>query len=124
MNFFIKQNSTLPLLKYPLDYELMENYGINNEMFDNIAVTFSMINLHNGVYEIANVSAGYGFDEHSGEFVLTYRFKLSDTKNSGLYTGEFKLDFLEEKDCGKVTIPTDDTILIKIGDSITKTSVF
>lgn len=128
-NFIIKQNSTLPEVKFPLNQMLREKYDITDEMMENVGVTFSMINKENGVYEIANKEARlrlknddyYKFDE--AKYVLTYRFSIDETKNTGIYRGEFKLDFLGDY-CGKITFPNDGyDLTIIIGDSITKTEI-
>ena len=130
-NIFVKQNSTLPEVKYPLNKDIRERFDITDEMMQNVAVTFSMIDLNTGNFRIANTEAkliivdieeeGEMLDECT--YTLAYRFKLKETKRSGVFRGEFKLDFLGDDQCGKITLPTDDTIQIIIGDSITKTSV-
>ena len=127
-NFFIKKDSTLPVLKYPLTQHTMEQYDITPDMLENVAVTFSMVDADTGIYRIANV-AGYlminnNRPEYPDEiqFTLAYKFKLSQTSKSGRFLGEFKLDFLGEN-CGKITLPTQEKINILISDSSTKTTV-
>ncbi len=127
-NFFIKKDSTLPELKYPLTQHTMEQYDITADMLENVAVTFSMIEANTGIYRIANVGANLVVNNNRPEYpdevqyTLTYRFKLLQTARTGRYYGEFKLDFLGEN-CGKITLPTQNQINIQISDSITKTTV-
>jgi hypothetical protein len=127
-DFFIKKDSTLPELTYPLTQHTMEQYKITSGMLDNVAVTFSMIEADSGLYRIANVSANLVINRNRPEFpaeleyTLMYRFKLKDTVKPGRFYGEFKLDFLGEN-CGKLTMPVDNRINIIISDSITKTTV-
>jgi len=127
-NFFIKKDSTLPELKYPLTQHAMEQYDITSEMLENVAVTFSMMEADTGIYRIANVAGNLVVNNNRAEYpdeeqyTLTYRFKLPQTARSGRYYGEFKLDFLGEH-CGKITLPTQKLINIQISDSITKTTV-
>lgn len=127
-NFFIKKDSTLPELKYPLIQQVREQYDISDEMLENVAVTFSMIDADTGLYRIANVPANLVINnDREGnpdeeQYTLTYRFKLSQTTKAGRYLGEFKLNFLGEN-CGKITLPTSGQINIHISDSITKTTV-
>ena len=129
MTIFIKKNSTLPEVKFPLEQWLMEKLDITHEMMENVAVTFSMIDTDSGNYRIANREAKLIIVNNVYEkldesvYTLAFRMKLKDTKKDGLFHGEFKLDFLGEDNCGKITLPTDDTIQIVIGDSITKTSL-
>jgi len=127
-NFFIKKDSTLPVLKYPLTQHTMEQYDITPDMLENVAITFSMIDANNGLYRVANVAGSLVVNNNRPEYpdevkyTLTYKFKLSQTAKSGRYLGEFKLDFLGEN-CGKITLPTQNQINIQISDGITKTTV-
>lgn len=127
-NFFIKKNSTLPELKYPLTQHTMEQYDITADMLENVAVTFSMQDANTGIYRIANVAGNLVINNNRPEYpdeveyTLTYRFKLSQTAKGGRFLGEFKLDFLGEN-CGKLTLPTQGYVNIQISDGITKTTV-
>lgn len=127
-NFFIKKDSTLPELKYPLTQHTREQYDITDDMLENVAVTFSMIEADSGNYRIANVAGNLVVNNNRPEFsdefqyTLTYKFKLPQTRKPGRYLGEFKLDFLGEH-CGKITLPTQNQINIQISDGITKTTV-
>jgi hypothetical protein len=128
-NFFIKKDSTLPELKYPLIQKAREKYDITDAMLENVAVTFSMIDADTGLYRIANVPASLvintdrpGYPDEV-KYTLVYRFTLNDTRKSGRFLGEFKLDFLGDGGCGKITLPTDGQINILISDSLTKTTV-
>jgi len=129
-NFFIKKDSTLPVLKYPLTQFVLEQYDITKDMLENVAVTFSMMDADTGLYRIANVAANLVINTNRPEFpdeltyTLVYKFKLSQTSKSGRYVGEFVLDFLNpEYGCGKIKLPVDNQINIIISDSITKTTV-
>ena len=129
-NFFIKKDSTLPVLKYPLTQHTMEKYDITPDMLENVAVTFSMVDAQTGLYQIANVGANLIVNNNRPEYpdevqyTLTYKFKLSQTKKTGRYLGEFVVDFLNpEYGCGKIKFPVDGEINIIISGSITKTTV-
>lgn len=127
-NFFIKKDSTLPVLKYPLTQHAMEQYDITPDMLENVAVTFSMIEADTGIYRVANVAANLVVNNDRPEYpdevqyTLMYRFKLPQTRKAGRFLGEFKVDFLGEN-CGKITLPTQNQINIQISDSTTKTTV-
>jgi len=129
-NFFIKKDSTLPVLKYPLTQHTMEQYDITPDMLENVAITFSMVDAETGIYRIANV-AGYLISNNNRpeypdevQFTLGYKFKLSQTSKSGRFLGEFVIDFLNpEYGCGKIKLPTQEKINIMISDSSTKTTV-
>lgn len=129
MDFFIKQNSSLPELKFPLTQKIMEKYDVNAEKMKNVAITFSMIDAENGLFRIANVSANLVINSDrpnhpdEKEFTLAYRFTTTQTSKSGRFIGEFVVDFLGESSCGKIKFPVGDVINILISDSITKTTI-
>lgn len=128
MTIFVKQNSTLPEVKFELTQRLREKYDITIDMLENVAVTFSMVDAETGVYKVANAEARVDILKDVYErldnsvYTLVYRFKLKDTSKTGRFYGEFKLDFLGDH-CGKITLPNDDQITIIIDSSITKTTV-
>lgn len=127
--FFIKKNSTLPKLKFQLSEYLMLRYDITEDMLENCAVTFSMQDADSGVYRIANkaadlvVNTDFVQNPDDCKYNLVYKFSLSDTAKAGIFLGEFKIDFLGEDHCGKITLPNTDKITIVIQDSNTKTTV-
>ncbi|MFA5207145.1 MAG: hypothetical protein WC428_00445 [Candidatus Paceibacterota bacterium] len=129
-NFFIKKDSTLPELKYPLIQPIMEKYNITEDMLENVAITFSMIDAETGLYRIANVPASLAINNDRPAFpaeekyTFIYKFTLKDTRKSGRYNAEFVIDFLGEQiGCGKIKLPVNGYINVLISDSITKTTV-
>lgn len=129
MIFFIKKNSSLPLLVYELTDNILNRYNITNDMLENCAVTFSMINSETGIYKIANVPAILNIETPNSSFTefkkyyLVYQFKTKDTNKIGNYEAEFVVDFLNSCNFGKLKLPTDDRIIVVISDTITKTDV-
>lgn len=129
LNLYIKKNSTLSMVKYPLSKKLLDKYFITNEMLENCAVTFSMKDADTGIFFIANVNADllYLPDRasfpHDTEYSLVYKFKKNQINKTGMYHGEFAIDFLGDS-CGKIIIPESDLIVINILDAIVKTDVF
>ena len=127
-NFFIKKDSTLPELKYPLTQHTMEQYDITKDMLENCAVTFSMVDANTGLYRIANAAANLVVNNNRPEYpdeeqyTIVYRFKLKDTRKTGRFLGNFTVDFLGEN-CGKIGLPVNGLINIIISDSLTKTTV-
>jgi len=128
-NFFIKKGSTLPELKYPITQYVMEQFGITDEMFENVAVTFSMIDANTGLFRVANVAASLiiNTDRASSpaeeQYTLVYKFKEYQTAKAGRYLGTFIIDFLGDSGCGKIELPISGHINITISDGITKTTV-
>lgn len=128
MNFFIKKNSTYPILKYPLTQKIMELYDINDDILENVAITFSMIDADTGVFRIANVEANLVINTDrskypdEAKYTLTYQFKLRDSSKIGRYQANFTIDFLGNN-CGKIALPINSYIDIIVSDSLTKTTV-
>lgn len=128
--FNIKQNSTLPILKYPLYQKIREVYDITDDMLKNIAITFSMFDRDSGRYIIANNSANMVINRDKNnyldetEYTLVYKFNKQETTDVGIFSGEFCLDFIGEySECGKIKLPLNDFITINITNSITKTTI-
>lgn len=129
MNFFIKKNSTLPILVFPITEKIMRQFNLTDEMFQNVAVTFSMVDSETGRFKIANKAGGLFINDDYAEYPelekysLTYKFCQENTSTSGLYLGEFVIDFLDNDILGKLKLPIDSEINIVINDTITKTSI-
>ena len=129
MNFFIKKESTLPLLKYPLKDDIRKKYNITDEMMENVAITFSMFDVNTGKYKIANVPASlilrdYAYlDQYNDyKYTLSYKFTTYQTSKEGMYYGEFCIDFLGG--CGgKIKLPVTEKLIINISNAYTKTTV-
>ena len=129
-NFFIKKDSTLPDLKFPLTQHMLEQYDITPDMLENVAVTFSMIDAKTGLYRIANVAGNLIINNDRPkypdeiQYTLTYKFKKYQTSKGGRYQAEFVVDFLDtEAGCGKIKLPIEGYINVIISDSIGKTTV-
>lgn len=127
MEFFIKQYSTVPILTIKISEKIIDEYNLEYDDFDNVAVTFSMVDSDNQ-YEIANVPADLKVEErvisfdNDYNYFLQYKFSKDETNKAGIFIGEFKIDFLDNPKCGKLTLP-DERLYIYIQPSITKTTV-
>lgn len=128
MNFFIKKDSTFPILVFPITEKLMKQLNLTESMFENVAVTFSMTNSTTGAYKIAN-SGGFLYinnivdNPDIDKYSLGFKFNLTQTHVSGNYFGEFVIDFLDTNNMGKLKLPLDNKINIVISETITKTTV-
>jgi hypothetical protein len=129
-DFFIRKDSSYPLLKLPLTSRLLEQYDITPEMLENCAVTVTMIDSDTGNYKIANKAADLVVNNDRAKYpdeltyTLTYKFTRFDTRKAGNYFFEFCIDFLDEQyQCYKIKLPIDSHINVIVTDSITKTDV-
>lgn len=127
-SFFIKKNSQLPILLYPLTQKNMEDNNITDDMMQNVAVTFTLYDTINEEYLLLNVPAYIKYrknieDEYNYEkYSLYYKFSKEDTNVCGNYIGEFKLTFMEPF-CGVITFPSNGYIDIIIQNSHTKVDI-
>lgn len=127
MNFYIKQHSDLPILVFPLTDKIMEKYNINDDMMENVGITFSMID-ENNRFIIANKGGEILYRKdifetpHLYKYSLIYKFNKFETYNSGKFYGEFKLNFIGEY-CNTITLPNNNDINIFITESSTKVEI-
>lgn len=115
MEFFIAQNSTLPILKMELDFNGKSSIEDFNSIIENSSIFFSMKNVENGNPKIVNKKAGFTnkiFVEPNAkvEYYIYYKFSLFDTNKVGRYEGEFTLI----SDDGTLVLPIKDKLYINI----------
>ena len=115
MEFFIVQNSTLPVLKMELDFNGKSSMEEFNSIIENSSIFFSMKNAVDGNYKILNKKAGFTnkvFIEPNSkvEYYIYYKFNLRDTNKVGRYEGEFV--FIN--DDGTLILPIKEKLYINI----------
>lgn len=128
MNFFIRKNSDLPILKMRLVQDGRHDFRNFWHMLENCAVTFSMKNSKNGVYKVANAVGKLilkpdvsGNIDH--EYYIGYEFRPADTNEVGVFTGEFNVKFFDmnenNAEIGDLKVPIQEELYIHILDSYT-----
>ena len=122
MEFFIKQNATLPTLKLQVVKDGRNDFRSFMETLQNAIITFSMINSDNGILKIASKPAYITekfFDNPDApqEFYIYYNFTANDTKTPGRYMGEFSITTTE----GELIVPIRESLFINITPSFIKT---
>ena len=115
MEFYIAQNSTLPILKMELDYNGKSSVEEFNSIIENSSIFFSMKNVADGNYKILNKKGGFTnkvFIEPNSktEYYIYYKFSLYDTNKVGRYEGEFV--FIN--DDGTLILPLKEKLYINI----------
>ena len=119
MEFFITQNSTLPILKMELDFNGKSSEEDLNSILEKSTIFFSMRNVENGNPKIINKRGGFTnkvFIEPNAkvEYYIFYKFSLFDTNKVGRYEGEFTL--ISED--GTLIIPIKDKLYINIVENL------
>ena len=124
-HFFIKKNSTLPILKMKVVNDGRFDYKKIFDRLENAAVTFSMVD-EKGRPRVYNqqgllISVDKINCPEDEEFYIGYQFKLKDTKKVGCYKAEFRLDFLD--DGATAVFPIREDLYVNVVDSITNTEI-
>lgn len=121
MEFYIVQNSTLPVLKMELDFNGKSSVESYNSILENSTIFFSMRSVENGNLKIINKSAGFTnkifIDPNSKvEYYLYYKFSSFDTNKLGRYEGEFTLI----SDDGTLILPIKEKLYINVVENYIK----
>lgn len=128
MNFFIRKNSQLPILKMKLVQDGRNDFRKIWQMLENCAITFSMKNSKNGVYKVANATGKLilkpsSIDINNHEYYIGYEFESSDTNEVGVFNGEFNIKFFDmennNSEIGDLKVPIKEDLYIHVIDSFT-----
>lgn len=119
MEFFITQNSTLPILKMEFNFNGKSSSEDFNSILENSTMFFSMKDVENGNLRIINKRAGFTnktFSEPNAkvEYYLYYKFTLNDTNKVGRYEGEFSLI----SDDGTLILPIKEKLYINVVENL------
>lgn len=118
MEFFIKKNATLPVLKMQVVKDGRGEYEEFMRFIETSTLYFSMQNIENGSTKINTKFAGFVEKEFiepnsEDEYYLYYRFTKQDTNRIGRYEGQFLL----KNDSGTLILPIREKLFINILDS-------
>lgn len=121
MNFYIKKNADLPLLKVEPIKDGRSDYKKFMEDLESSTILFSMVDSKSGVYKIANADAYLVAKETieptpTVEYYIYYQFKKRETNTPGIYKGEF----LIRNEDGDLILPLREELTIIILDSFIK----
>jgi hypothetical protein len=117
MEFYIKKNATLPVLKMQIVKDGRAGY---QQLMEDLAVStiyFSMINVENGMPKI--ISAPCSIvplilpEGATPEYYIYYQFTSRDTNTVGRYQGQF----LIKNDEGNLILPIREELYINIQES-------
>ena len=119
MEFFITQNSNLPILKMEFNFDGKSSIEDFNSVLENSSIFFSMRDVKNGNLKISNKVGGFTnkiFTEPNAktEYYLYYKFSLYDTNKIGRFQGEFTLI----SDDGVLTLPIKEKLYINVVENL------
>jgi hypothetical protein len=124
-HFFIKKNSTLPIIKMKVVNDGRFDYKKVFDRLENSAITFSMVD-EKGIPRVFNqqgliIPVEKENCPEDEEFYVGYQFKLKDTKKVGCYKAEFKIDFLD--DGATLIVPIREDLFVNVVDSIVQSEI-
>jgi hypothetical protein len=114
MEFYIKKDTTLPVLKLQVVKDGRSSYNQFMELLESSSIYFTMIDLYSGIpkivsspAEITNVLLPEGSDS---EYYIYYKFSKRDTDTVGRYQGQFLIKTEE----GELVLPIREDLFINI----------
>jgi len=118
MDFFIKKNATLPLLKLMVVKNGRLDYDNFMSLIEQSALFFSMIDVETGVPKITSRPAGFvektNVDPNADpEYYLYYQFQNRDTNRVGRFEGQFMLRSSD----GVLILPIREKLYINVQES-------
>jgi len=117
MEFFIKQNATLPVLKMQVVKDGRAGYLQLMEDLEVSIIFFTMINVETGIPKIVSAPASITSlilpEGAPTEYYIYFKFTSRDTNTPGRYTGQF----LIKNDEGTLILPLREELYINIQPS-------
>lgn len=118
MEFFIKKNATLPVLKINVIKDGRSDYDRTMRYLNETDIFFSMVDTETGIPRISSRPAGLIKKEQLStstetEYYVYYQFTPFDTKKVARYKGQF----LFRNDTGIMTLPLNQDIFINVTES-------
>ena len=117
MEFFIKQNATLPVLKMQVVkdgrsgyLQLMEDLAVSTIYFTMVEVETGIPKIVSAPAEIVNLILPLGAEP---EYYIYFKFSSRDTNTPGRYVGQF----LIKNDEGNLILPIREELYINIQPS-------
>jgi hypothetical protein len=121
MEFFIRKNATLPVLKMQVVKDGRSGYQQLMESLEVSSIYFSMEDTSTGIPKIIDAPCGIVpliLPEGAPvEYYIYFQFTARDTNTVGRYRGEFFIN----NDEGKLILPIREDLYINVQDSFTST---
>ena len=118
MEFYIKKNATLPVLKMQVVKDGRAGYIQLMQDLEVSTIFFSMVDVYSGIPKIVSapcyiVPLIFAEDGAPTEYYIYYQFTARDTNTPGRYQGQF----LIKNDEGNLILPIREELFINIQDS-------
>ena len=116
MEFYIKQNTDLPILKMEFVNDgRTDSYKLLNDEIVNAKIRFSMMDLNTN-QKIVFMENAYLTDkiknnpENEDQYYIFYRWKLKDTRKKGRFLAEFSIT----TDSGELIVPIRENLYVNV----------
>jgi hypothetical protein len=118
MEFFIKKNVTLPVLKLQVVKDGRSDYNRMMDLIEESSIFFSMVDIETGIPKLVTRPAGFVnkvmLDPNAEpEYYVYYQFSNKDTNRVGRYEGQFLFITSE----GNLILPIREKLYITVQDS-------
>jgi hypothetical protein len=118
MEFFIKKNATLPVLKMQIVKDGRSDYNSFMDFIEESSIFFSMSDVDTGIPKITTRPAGFVKKEQLNlntpvEYYVYYQFTSNDTRKVGRFEGQFLL----RNNDGVLILPIRERLFINIQES-------
>ena len=117
MEFYIKKNSTLPILKMEIIKDGRSNYNLNSFLSGSTTFLISLYDRSNDRFLFASkecfVTTEYSYFEQKDLYYLNYQFTNKDTPKTGRY--EVQISIPSEQ--GVIILPLQDKYYVNIAES-------
>jgi hypothetical protein len=118
MEFYIKKNATLPIIKLQVVKNGRSEYNNFMQLIEVSSLFFSMVDIETGIPKITSRPAGFvekTFIDPNAEpeYYIYYQFTNRDTNRVGKYEGQFMLRSSD----GVLILPIREKLYINVQDS-------
>ena len=118
MEFYIKKNATLPVLKMQVVKDGRAGYIQLMQDLEVSTIFFSMVDVYNGIPKIVSapcyiVPLIFAEDGSQTEYYIYYQFRSRDTNTVGRFQGQF----LIKNNDGNLILPIREELFINVQDS-------
>ena len=121
MEFQIRQGATEPVLKLRMIQDGKNDKSSFNDLLENADITFEMINVVSGEYEIVGspcqlVYRTKLYNQTTDEYYIIYSFKKGDTDKIGKYEGKVTVILRDTNliETSKLILPIKEKLFINI----------
>lgn len=120
MEFFIRQNSTTPILTLSLIKDGRYDYQKLHDKLEYASITFSMRDVNTNKLVVASRPGNIVSADNGKDYYIIYKWSENDTKREGRYEAQFSLNFSDDNT--KLIVPIKEELYINVMNSFVKSN--